>query len=398
VGRTTALAAAAFTVLLAPAPAASAPGLPALVERHLAAVEHAAAAAGGRDPVAVQARYDAARDLQVALAGRDTPGCPVLYRQLARFAAANVRGAEAFDRLRPGAIAGFDRAAAAALADVRRSRRPCTDGRLVTVPAPRADDPAIRRADAVLADAASPRPARPDRRLATRLRAALRGFDGEAAVWVHDLETGRAAGIGADDRYPAASTVKLGVLVAALARYGNTPRVAPDLEAMTSWSSNLAANRLWRLVGGDTAVESTLRRLGAAVSTYPGPYRAGTIRSAPPLVSRRVTTARDLGRVLARLHGAALGRPRDLDATGLTQREARIALGLLMRADDSEGALVPPVPAARKHGWVDAARLTAALLFPPRGAVIVVLLAYRDGIPTQAVQQLGRRVAAAALA
>jgi beta-lactamase class A len=397
-GRATALAAAAFAVSLAPASAASAPTLPGLIDRHVAGVEHAAAVAGGRDPAAVQARYDAARDLQAALAGRQAPGCPALFRQLERFAAANVRAAEAFDRLRPGAIAGYDRAAADALADVRRSRRTCTDGRLGAAPAPRADDLAAERADAVLADATRPQPTRSDPRLATKLRAALRGFDGEAAVWVHDLETGRAAGIGADDRYPAASTVKLGVLVAALARYGNSPAIAPDLEAMTAWSSNLAANRLWRLVGGDSAVESTLRRLGAVVSTYPGPYRAGTIRSAPPLVSRRVTTARDLGRVLARLHGAALGRPRDLDATRLTRREARVALGLLMGADDSEGALVPPVPAARKHGWVDAARLTAAVLYPPRRAVIVVLLTYRDGIPAPAAQRLGRRVAAVALA
>jgi beta-lactamase class A len=394
----TVLAAAAFAVSLAPTAAWSAPTLPSLVERHLAAVENAAVVARGRDPAAVQARYDAARDLQAALARRHAPSCPELFRRLARFAATNVRAAEAFDRLRPGAIPAFDAAARAALADVRRSSRTCADGRLVASPAPSESDAAARRADAVLADAKSPRPARSDRRLASRLHAALRGFDGEAAVWVHDLETGRAAGIGADDRYPAASTVKLGVLVAALARYGNTPAIAPDLEAMSSWSSNLAANRLWQLVGGDSAVESTLRRLGAVVSTYPGPYRAGTNRAAPPLVSHRVTTARDLGRVLARLHGAALGRPRDLHATRLTRREARIALGLLMDADDTEGALVPPVPAARKHGWVDAARLTAAILYPPRGAVIVVLLTYRDGIPAQAAQRLGRRVAAAALA
>jgi Beta-lactamase enzyme family len=385
-GGTTALLAAAFA--LAPAhAAASAPTLPALVEQHLAGVEHAAAAAGSGDPVAVQARYDAARGLQAALVGRRAPGCSVLFRQLARFAAANVRAAEAFDRLRAGAIAAFDRAAAAALADIRRHRRTCTDGRLVATPAPRTGEAAARRADAVLAAATTPRPARSDRRLAARLREAL-----------HDVETGRAAGIGAEDRYPGASTVKLGVLVAALARYGSTPAIAPDLEAMSAWSSNLAANRLWRLVGGDAAVESTLRRLGAVESTYPGPYRAGTIQAAPPLVSRRVTTARDLGRVLARLHGAALGRPRDLGATRLTQREARIALGLLMVADDSEGALVPPVPAARKHGWIDAARLTAALLYAPRGPVIVVLLTYREGIPAQAAQRLGRRVAAAALA
>jgi beta-lactamase class A len=389
---------AAVALVIPPAPAhASRPTLSNLIGTHLPVVESAAAAARSGDPTAVQARYDAARDVQTALVGRAAPSCPVLLQQLARYADANVRAAEAFDRVRATAISRLDAAAKALAAGLRRSRRSCADGRLVrTIAVPPHRD-AARRAAAVLAGEPIPRDPSTDGALAAKLHAVAAGFSGEAAVWVHDLRTGRAAGVGADDRYPAASTVKLGVLVAAIARYGVTAAVAHDLAAMSSWSSNLAANRLWRLVGGDAAVEATLRRLGAAASTYPGPYRAGTSRSAPPLVSRRVTTARDLGRVLARLHGAALGRRADLRAAQLTQYEARVALGLLMAGDDREGALVPPVPAAQKHGWLRSARHTAAILYGSHGPVVAVLLLYREGIRADAAQRLGRRVAAIAL-
>ena len=50
------------------------------------------------------------------------------------------------------------------------------------------------------------------------------GFAGSAGVWVHDLRTGRTGGVDADVRFPAASTVKLGVLAAALASHPRPER------------------------------------------------------------------------------------------------------------------------------------------------------------------------------
>ena len=159
-------------------------------------------------------------------------------------------------------------------------------------------------------------PGRTDLVLERRLGALGRGYRGWAAFWVHDLTTGRTPGWNSDARFPAASTVKLGVLVAGVAR---GLAVAPersrfwyDLRQLAGWSSNLAANRLLAQLG-TSRVASALGGLGMIPSTYPGPYRVGTARldapKPPPLSTWRYTTARDLGRALYALQAAAVGEP-----------------------------------------------------------------------------------------
>ena len=165
-------------------------------------------------------------------------------------------------------------------------------------------------------------------------------FPGWAAIYTHDLRTGRAAGWNADALFPAASTVKLGVLVAVLRRWYphvESPQVEPDLRALIGWSSNLAANRLLRLVGdgsellGVQRVEAALARLGATSSRYPGAYRIGTtVDEQPPLATGRVTTARDLGRALYAIAAAAAGDRAAARRSGLNTEAARYALGLLL--------------------------------------------------------------------
>src|SRR4051812_851415 len=59
-----------------------------------------------------------------------------------------------------------------------------------------------------------------DPRAAARLAAVARTFKGFSGVWSRDLATGRTAGANDEARFPAASTVKLGVLVATLRRFG----------------------------------------------------------------------------------------------------------------------------------------------------------------------------------
>ena len=147
-----------------------------------------------------------------------------------------------------------------------------------------------------------------DAALERRLLTAVRRFDGTAAVWIHDLRSGRTAGVNEELRFPAASTVKLAVLAAALATHARPERspLAYDAVQIGAWSSNLAANRIVARLGLG-AVASGLRRLGMTSSTYPGLYRAGTA-AFPPGPHTRVTTMRDLGRALFRLHAAALGR------------------------------------------------------------------------------------------
>ena len=258
---------------------------------------------------------------------------------------------------------------------------------------------------------------RADDRLAARLATLAADVPGYAGIWVHELRSGRTAGWNADARFPAASTVKLGVLAASLHRYGPRPERSPlsyDMRALAAWSSNLAANRLLRLLergsnaAGQRVVERVLRRMGAARSTYPGPYRVGTAHgarpAAPPLVSQRTTTARDLGRVLTTLHAAASGSSPAQAASGLSRHEARVGLALLLDtlpAGDNVGLVRPwlpaTVPAAQKQGWLSSARHTAAIVYAPSGPVVIVLMTYGEPMSLRQSQQLGRKVVAAAL-
>jgi beta-lactamase class A len=230
-------------------------------------------------------------------------------------------------------------------------------------------------------------------------------FPGWAAIWVHDLVTGRTAGWNSDALFPAASTVKLALVTAVLERRGELLRNLYDLRAMTGWSSNLAANRLFVHIGGRPVVEAALRRLGARRSTYPQGYRVGTaaapldVRKAPPLVSGRVTTAHDLARILYVLHAGALGNRPALERSRLDRLRSSEALSLLLDSEPSgnnAGLLLPWLTrgtrVAQKNGWLHDARHTAAIVYSRRGPKIVVVLTYAPNLQLTTARDLGRRV------
>ena len=245
----------------------------------------------------------------------------------------------------------------------------------------------------------------PDHALATRLARLGQRFPGWAAFWIHDLTTGRTAGWNSDARFPAASTVKLGVVAAALRRWGPRPersRAWYDLRQLTGWSSNLAANRLTaRLTPNE--LSDGLRRLGMWSSTYPGPFRAGTAARAdapdpPPQTHWRVTTAHDLGRALYTFQAAAAGNRYVQRTSGLTRHQARLALALLVdssSAHDNAGLLRPflrGIPVAQKNGWISDTRATAGIVYLRGRPTIVVVLAYRPDLPRRDALRLGADV------
>jgi hypothetical protein len=247
-----------------------------------------------------------------------------------------------------------------------------------------------------------------------RLAVLGRSFDGWAGMFVQDLTTGRTAGWNSDALFPAASTVKLGVLVAALRRFGPRPersRAWPEIRDLAVWSSNLASNRLLLRLGGSERAgariaERALHRMGATSSTFTGFYRLGTAATAPsgdaprplPIVTYRRTTAHDLARILFELHAAAVGNGLALKRTGLTRHEARIAIGLLCSSDprgDNRGLFrprLPRTPMAQKHGWTTSLRHSAAIVYGSRGPTIVVVLTYRHKLRPETAVTLARRV------
>lgn len=349
-----------------------------------------AAVGFARTAQGMQARYDAGRALENALYARRN-GCAV---QLS-LAHGLVGWSEGYDRLSPAQENAGRRHALAALD--RLSQR-CAPTRL----APRR---AQLNALPTLVRAAPPRAG--DAALDARLDALGRSFPGYAAVWVHDLVSGTGAGWNTDARFPAASTVKLGVLLATLQRLRRPERSPLDYElrAMTGWSSNLATNLLVERFGAG-AVQRVLRRVGAYRSTFPQGYRVGTARAdvqdQPPFVSGRVTTARDLGRILYVLHGCALGNVPALRATGLDRARCGYALRLLLSSElrgNNVGLVRPFVspgtPVAQKNGWLHDARHTAAVVYLPAGPKIVVVLTYERNLRLATARALGRKVIAA---
>jgi beta-lactamase class A len=335
----------------------------------------------------MQARYDAGRRLEDALYARRT-GC---VAQLA-LAAGLVKWAEGYDRpFRSLEAAGRSEAMNAASA-------PCVRRRLARQAPPLPHLPPLIRA-------APPRSTEPA--LDARVERLGRSFPGYASIWVHDLVGGTTAGWNTDARFPAASTVKLGVLIAALRRLRH-PERSPldyDLRAMTGWSSNLATNLLVRRFGASSA-QAALRRAGATRSTFPQGYRVGTARAdvqdQPPLVSGRVTTARDLGRILYVLHGCALGNVPALRATGLDRARCGYALRLLLNSEprgNNIGLVRPFVSSrtlvAQKNGWLHDARHTAAIVYGSGAPKIVVVLTYAPNLELATARALGRGVMSA---
>ena len=249
-------------------------------------------------------------------------------------------------------------------------------------------------------------PTREDAHWRAGLARVGRTFDGWVGLYVADLDDGRFAGWNADARLPAASTVKLGVLAEGIRRFGSGRRssIDYDLRQLGSWSSNLAANRVYELVGGEAPVELALHRLGMFSSSYPGPYRIGTtkgdvVKEPPPLPTSRVTTARDLGRALFRLAAAAARQRWALRTTGLTPAGARAALGYLSLCSRGTSVLsLPPGAfAAEKDGWTHETHASAAVVYLHGAERIVVVLVYRPGLTFLEARDLGAAVSRLAL-
>jgi hypothetical protein len=219
-----------------------------------------------------------------------------------------------------------------------------------------------------------------------------------SAAWVRDLATGSTAAYNAGAHYPAASTIKLAILLGVLARDDGDPvqSSAWTLEkALVLSSSNSAANALIPRAGGAGVIDEVASSLGAtATFTCCGylleagehayrfrrrPLPPTTVVDQPTFPCCKYTTAHDLGTLLVSLTLAATGHGPAL-RHGITAREARVVLWLLIHA--SYPGLVRPAvafPVGHKAGWLPQIQHDAALVFTPRGTLVAVFMNYSPG-------------------
>jgi hypothetical protein len=273
-----------------------------------------------------------------------------------------------------------------------------------------------------LPPAAAPRllPARADPGLGRAVRRLVAAYPGVAGVYVQSLTSGAGAAWNARARFPAASTLKLAIAVAVLARHEGVPaqgsRVDALLRQMLTVSDNAAANALEVWLAGSTSagshsVNELLRSIGIEETIMYGGYLVRTPAGGIPLRVERqpawghgkYTTAWDLAR-LARavwLASGGLG-PLRVRQPGFTAADARYLLYLLAHVRDSgkldrEVARVPGVRVLHKGGWLDSARHDSGLVVWRGGAYVATVLTWSARGAGPAADVLAGRVARVAL-
>jgi beta-lactamase class A len=260
-----------------------------------------------------------------------------------------------------------------------------------------------------------------DRGLARRVRALALDFPGTTAVFVQNLRTGRGAAWNARARFPAASTLKLGIAIEVLRVLRSLPgpqtRLGGLLRRMIVYSDNGAANGLLTWLGGSTTggatrVNATLRALGIVDSHMYGGYILGTsaarpiplrVESQPAFGIGKYTTAWDLARIHGQFHLGATGRGRLPRLSGsFTAADARHVLYLLAHVRDP-GKLDrfirdPSVSVLHKSGWIRHARHDSGLVYWSGGSFVVSVMTWNGAAEVgPSADVLAGRVAQTAL-
>ena len=269
----------------------------------------------------------------------------------------------------------------------------------------------------------------------------LKGISGPGvrAVWMRGLASGDAASYNAGARFTAASTLKLGILMASLAHNRQNPvggSVWNAYKRMILDSDNVASNNVEIQMGGSTSggsamVNAFCRAMGCRDTDMYGGYipntspptpvlarlldapaapRAAVARAAttvPPVRTERSpsiptygkhTTAHDLGVLASTLVEAGGGRGK-ARRRGISRHEARVAIYLLIHAR-YRGLVRPNVGnvVGHKSGWLSGVEHDAALVFTPEGTVVTVVMSQGGGVGLSGSGRYAGRVLKLALA
>jgi beta-lactamase class A len=251
---------------------------------------------------------------------------------------------------------------------------------------------------------------------ARRLAAA---YGGSVGVYVQSLTSGAGGAWNARARFPAASTLKLAIAVAVLARHPGVPAAGSSIDEllhrMLVHSDNASANALEGWLGGSTSggsgiVNALLEAVGIRETEMYGGYEIerttsgripARVEDQPSWGLGKYTTARDLALLLRGVWLASGGKG-PLARQGLDAAEARYLLFVLGRVED-HGKLDrgvagrPGVTVLHKAGWIDSARHDAGLVFWRGGVYVAAVMTWRSRGAGVDADRLAGRVARAAL-
>lgn len=262
--------------------------------------------------------------------------------------------------------------------------------------------------------------ARRDTTLQRKLTGVARGYSGTAGYYVQSLTGGWGAAWNARARFPAASTVKLAIAAAVLAKHPGIPPPGSRLDAllreMIIPSDDASANSLLVWLGGSTSsgsyrVNDLMRSIGLRDTLMYGGYETRTLSAriprrvdeAPAFGVGKYTTAWDMASLWRALWLASGGiGPLRASQPGLTPADARYLLSLTARVrdqpklDSSIGA-EHGVDVLHKAGWNSSARHDTGLVFWEGGVFVAGVMTWRSQGVSTSSDRLAGRVAAIAL-
>jgi beta-lactamase class A len=272
-----------------------------------------------------------------------------------------------------------------------------------------------------LPQAARPRivASRLDEGLLRRIRPHVQAYSGTAGFYIQSLTRGSGAAWNAKARFPAASTVKLAIAAAVLARYSGIPppssNVGALLREMIIPSDDAAANALLVWLAGSTSaggqrVNELMRSLGLTDTLMYGGYEVRRlsgripvrIDEQPSFGVGKYTTAADL----AGLHRAiwlAAGNKGALRSAqpGFSSADGRHLLWLLAHVRDQPKidrvARRGSVAVLHKAGWISTSRHDAGLVFWQGGVFVVSVMTWDPNGVGISSDVLAGRVASLAL-
>ena len=246
-------------------------------------------------------------------------------------------------------------------------------------------------------------------------------FSGTAGVYVQSLTGGGGAAWNARASFPGASTMKLAIAAAVLARHTGIPapgsQVSSLLSSMLTHSDNASANALEVWLGGSTSagsqrVNELMRSIGMRDSEMYGGYELRTLASRIPVRVEQQpaygygkhTTAWDIATLLRAVWLASGGHgPLRIEQPGFTAADGRYLLWLLAHVSDVPKldrvrAGNPGVVVMHKAGWVNDARHDSGLVFWRGGVFVASVMTWSSRGVGMSADVLAGRVATRALA